>query len=250
MDGRRYQFIMSSCLTLTGTKFSVPTSLHSFLSELMGISLTCDDVEQITERTEGCLVGLQLLALSLQGQFLLSEALTHASGRYILDYLTKEVLRQQPEPLQAFLLVTSLLDQFCASHCDALWEEGRSQQMLETLEQMFAQEREAVAQVRALLAEQKSTQEEKRTGKQISSASRAHNQALIDPLSTREQEVLEVLAQGASNQEVADALVIAPNTVKRHVQVILEKLGVRNRTQAVIRAQQLDLLTNQLIEAS
>ena len=93
-------------------------------------------------------------------------------------------------------------------------------------------------------------QADKRMRKQMGSASSPHHQTLIDPLSTREQEVLELLAQGASNQEIADALVIAPNTVKRHVQVILEKLGVRNRTQAVVRAQQLDLLAHKLAEAS
>jgi DNA-binding CsgD family transcriptional regulator len=65
----------------------------------------------------------------------------------------------------------------------------------------------------------------------------------IEPLTAREQEVLEVLAEGASNQEIAEALVIAPNTVKRHVQTILAKFGVRNRTQAVARAQHLKLLT-------
>ncbi len=112
------------------------TEAATFLSEVMKISLTRDEVEQITERTEGWLVGLQLFALSLQGQSLPSEVLTHASGnqRYILDYLTDEVLRQQPEPLQRFLLISSLLDQFCVSLCDALREEGQSQQMLETLE--------------------------------------------------------------------------------------------------------------------
>ena len=93
-------------------------------------------------------------------------------------------------------------------------------------------------------------QGEKRTSKQISHASITHDQTLIDPLSPREQEVLELLAQGASNQEIADVLIIASNTVKRHVQVILEKLGVRNRTQAVVRAQQLNLLANTLIKAS
>ena len=72
----------------------------------------------------------------------------------------------------------------------------------------------------------------------------------IEALSTREQEVLEVLAQGASNQEIADVLVIAPNTVKRHVQAILAKLGVSNRTQAVARALQLGLHTQKSIEAS
>ena len=59
---------------------------------------------------------------------------------------------------------------------------------------------------------------------------------LLDPLSVREQEVLDLLAQGASNQEIAEALVITVDTVKRHVSNILSKLGVSNRTQAVARA--------------
>ena len=113
-----------------------PSEAAAFLSEVMKISLTRDEVEQITERTEGWLVGLQLFALSLQGQSLPAEVLAHASGnqRYILDYLTDEVLRQQPEPLQRFLLVSSLLDRFCVSLCNALCEEDQSQEMLEMLE--------------------------------------------------------------------------------------------------------------------
>lgn len=74
----------------------------------------------------------------------------------------------------------------------------------------------------------------------------AQNPMYIEPLSAREQEVLRVLAQGASNQEIAEALVIAPNTVKRHVGTILAKLGVHNRTQAVVRAQQLGLFAHPL----
>jgi LuxR family maltose regulon positive regulatory protein len=61
-------------------------------------------------------------------------------------------------------------------------------------------------------------------------------QPLLDPLSVREQEVLALLARGASNQEIAEALVITLDTVKRHVSNILSKLGVSNRTQAVARA--------------
>lgn len=64
----------------------------------------------------------------------------------------------------------------------------------------------------------------------------------VDPLSTREQEVLFLLATGASNQHIADQLVISLNTAKRHVKHILAKLAVSNRTQAVARARELRLL--------
>ena len=67
-------------------------------------------------------------------------------------------------------------------------------------------------------------------------------QPLIDPLSERELEVLQLMARGDSNQEIADRLVITLDTVKRHVTHIFEKLGVHNRVQAVARARALGLL--------
>jgi DNA-binding CsgD family transcriptional regulator len=65
---------------------------------------------------------------------------------------------------------------------------------------------------------------------------------LLDPLSNREREVLSPLASGASNQQIAAQLVITLNTTKRHVKHILAKLSVTNRTQAVARARELNLL--------
>ena len=70
-------------------------------------------------------------------------------------------------------------------------------------------------------------------------------QPLPDPLSQRELEVLKLLAGGASNQEIALALVVTPGTVKLHVSHILSKLGVNSRTRAVIRARDLGLLPDE-----
>jgi LuxR family maltose regulon positive regulatory protein len=64
-------------------------------------------------------------------------------------------------------------------------------------------------------------------------------------LSERELEVLQLLAHGASNLEIAQELVIVVDTVKRHVSHIFAKLGVQNRMQAVIQAQKLGLLDEQ-----
>lgn len=67
-------------------------------------------------------------------------------------------------------------------------------------------------------------------------------ETLPEPLTTREQEVLELLAAGLTNPEIADKLVISPETVKKHTGNIYAKLGVTNRTEAAARARELDLL--------
>jgi len=61
-------------------------------------------------------------------------------------------------------------------------------------------------------------------------------------LSQRELELLTLIARGASNSEIADQLVISVGTVKSHINHILGKLGVANRTAAVARARDLGLL--------
>ena len=62
------------------------------------------------------------------------------------------------------------------------------------------------------------------------------------PLSDRELEVLALLAEGFSNQEIAEKLIISLGTVKAHSSNIYRKLDVRNRAQAVIAARELKLL--------
>jgi predicted ATPase/class 3 adenylate cyclase/DNA-binding CsgD family transcriptional regulator len=68
--------------------------------------------------------------------------------------------------------------------------------------------------------------------------------ALIEPLSARELEVLRLLAQGLSNREIAQRLVLSPNTVRVHTFHIYGKLGVNNRTQAAAAARALGLLAS------
>ena len=65
---------------------------------------------------------------------------------------------------------------------------------------------------------------------------------IVDPLTSRELEVLEMLAAGRSNQAIAGELVVTLNTVKKHVGHVLGKLGAANRTEAVARARELNLL--------
>ena len=65
---------------------------------------------------------------------------------------------------------------------------------------------------------------------------------LVEPLTARELEVLELLAVGAPNPRIAEQLVVSLDTVKKHVSHLLGKLGAANRTAAVTRARQLGLI--------
>jgi LuxR family maltose regulon positive regulatory protein len=65
---------------------------------------------------------------------------------------------------------------------------------------------------------------------------------IVDPLTSRELEVLEMLAAGRSNQAIAGELVVTLDTVKKHVGHVLGKLGAANRTEAVARARELSLI--------
>jgi DNA-binding CsgD family transcriptional regulator len=67
-------------------------------------------------------------------------------------------------------------------------------------------------------------------------------EALVEPLSKRELEVLQCIDQGLSNSEIAERLIVAPSTVKTHINNIFSKLGVESRLQAVRRAKDLNLL--------
>ena len=66
--------------------------------------------------------------------------------------------------------------------------------------------------------------------------------ALIESLSDRELEILRLIADGESNREIAGALFLAEGTVKNHVTNILGKLGVRDRTQAALKAKQIGII--------
>jgi DNA-binding NarL/FixJ family response regulator len=64
----------------------------------------------------------------------------------------------------------------------------------------------------------------------------------VEPLTARETEVLELVAAGLSNKQIADELRISAHTVKFHVNAILGKLDVHSRTEAVVKAMQLGVV--------
>jgi len=107
----------------------------AFLNNSMNLDLPVSDVNALETRTEGWIVGLQLAALSMQErmdkhQFIQSFTGSH---HYVLEYLMDEVLSRQPEPLQRFLLETSILPRMCASLCNAVTERTDSAAVLSDL---------------------------------------------------------------------------------------------------------------------
>jgi len=109
-----------------------------FLNQVMGLLLSPEDVAALETRTEGWIAGLQLAALSMQGIQDTAGFIQSFTGghRFVLDYLLEEVLHQQPETIQAFLLQTSILERMCAPLCDAvlLNSSVNGQETLEYLE--------------------------------------------------------------------------------------------------------------------
>jgi LuxR family maltose regulon positive regulatory protein len=115
----------------------------AFLTQAMGLQLSDAHVAALQERTEGWITGLQLAALSMQGRDPESVArfIEGFSGRhhFVLDYLTDEVLKRQPRPLQEFLLHTSVLERMSGPLCDALLDPvARGAPGRETLQRLDA----------------------------------------------------------------------------------------------------------------
>jgi LuxR family maltose regulon positive regulatory protein len=109
----------------------------ALLREAAGPGLPDAVVAALADRTEGWAAGLQLAALSLRGQPDIAGFVAAFSGshRYILDYLTGEVLDGQPAQMREFLLETSVLERLSGGLCDAVTGRGDGQAMLERAEQ-------------------------------------------------------------------------------------------------------------------
>ena len=113
-----------------------PDEAAEFLTQVMGLSLTAEEVAALETRTEGWIAGLQIAALSMQGRQDLPGFIQAFSGshRHILGYLAEEVLDRRPKGTLNFLLQTSVLDRLCGPLCDAVTGDSGGQAMLENLE--------------------------------------------------------------------------------------------------------------------
>lgn len=113
-----------------------PLEVRTFLQAVMGLDLSPEAIATLGSRTEGWITGLQLAALSLHNRtdipaFLAAFAGTH---RFVLDYLSEEVLSRQPAPVRRFLLHTCILERLSEPLCNMVTEQQGSQTMLEMLD--------------------------------------------------------------------------------------------------------------------
>ncbi len=115
-----------------------PAEAAEFLNQVMGLNLSAEDIAALETRTEGWIAGLQLAALSMQGHPDTTSFIKSFTGshHFVLDYLIEEVLQQQSESIQTFLLRTSILDRLCGPLCDAVLgsPSASGQETLEYLE--------------------------------------------------------------------------------------------------------------------
>src|SRR6266568_5074143 len=113
----------------------------AFLTRALGLELSAQDIATLEARTAAWIARLRLAALSMGGRQDIPAFLKAFTGsqRYIIDYLTEEVLARQPKPVQIFLLQTAILERLQGSLCEAVigehGGEASGQAMLEQLEQ-------------------------------------------------------------------------------------------------------------------
>jgi LuxR family transcriptional regulator, maltose regulon positive regulatory protein len=93
-----------------------------FLNRAMGLNLSAEDVAALESRTEGWIAGLQLAAISMQGHEDAAAFIKSFTGshHFVLDYLVEEVLGQQSDSVQTFLLRTAILERMCGPLCEAV----------------------------------------------------------------------------------------------------------------------------------
>ncbi|MBZ0295396.1 MAG: NACHT domain-containing protein, partial [Anaerolineae bacterium] len=112
-------------LRATDLRFTLDEAT-GFLNQVMGLNLTTEDIAALEQRTEGWIVGLQLAALSMQGQQDTHQFIESFTGshHFVLDYLIEEVLSHQPPYIHDFLLKTAIPEQLCGSLCDAILQDA------------------------------------------------------------------------------------------------------------------------------
>ena len=108
---------------------------YALLNEIGQLDLTSEEIASLINRTDGWVTALKLISISLTAKTDPGDYIQNFSGSqtYIAEYLTDEVIKQQPTHIQEFLLKTSVLDRLSGPLCDVVIGQENSQQLLERL---------------------------------------------------------------------------------------------------------------------
>jgi DNA-binding NarL/FixJ family response regulator len=157
---------------------------------------------------------------------------------------------KEEQPATSVLVVTThenpdyLLKALKAGAAGYILKDAPKRQLINAIRRVLNDEsplnQELAAQLIRSFAEERPREQEKEEASPKPERSRT---APLELLTPRELEVLQLLAQGQSNPQIARNLVVSRGTVKVHVQHIISKLGVSDRTQAVVRALDMGLVS-------
>lgn len=159
---------------------------------------------------------------------------------------------KEAQPAVSVLMVTThqnpdyLLEAVRAGAAGYVLKEASKPQLLSAVRRTFSRE-SALNQELAMKLISRISEEPERDGKRSSEPtgrSLGGPEALVGILSRRETEALRLIASGKTNRQIAQELMVSLSTVKTHVQRIIKKLGVSDRTQASVKAIEMGLLAN------
>ncbi|MFE7370440.1 response regulator [Streptomyces anulatus] len=152
---------------------------------------------------------------------------------------TREITRQTDLPTKILVLTTFNLDEYVYEALRA----GASGFLLKNASGVELAEAVRIVAAGEALLSPEITKRLIAEFSRLSTSAKPPTQVRIDELTHRETEVLALVAQGLSNAEIADELVVAEQTIKTHMGRILQKLQLRDRTQATVFAYETGLVT-------
>jgi len=201
-----------------------------------------DNYRKAIQKTLGFAQDIDVIAVCRDGQEALDACLAEAPEVLLTDInmprqsgieLTRKLLRKEKDVKVVILTVRedddSIFDAFRAGALGYLLKTSTPQEVIESVRLAAKGEAKITPRVAAKIVE-----DFRRFEKSESSSEEAEGELLV--LSDREQEILQFVAQGLRNKEIADKLGIAEKTVKNHVSNILKALHVNSRTEAAMKA--------------
>jgi DNA-binding NarL/FixJ family response regulator len=159
---------------------------------------------------------------------------------------TREVKREHPKT--SVLVMTMhenpdyLLEALRAGAAGYLLKDAGQDDVISAIRGVLSGESPIAPELAARLLRRLALEERERGGRSQGVSWDRHRGPYTEPLTPREQEVLGLMKLGHTNRMIAQVLVISPGTAKNHVEHIIQKLGVSDRTQAVVKALELGIL--------